>query len=144
MIFGLAPMDGITDCIYRTIVQEVFTKYTKDSSHQLRTWTEFMNADGYMINPPKLIKHLVINDSEKKTIAQIYGGNMDTLVKTAIDIERKYPQYAGIELNIGCPSPKVMACGAGSGMLQDKENCLRIIKAISESISMPFSIKTRA
>lgn len=37
-----------------------------------------------------------------------------------------------------------MACGAGSGMLRDKKNCLRIIKSISEATSLPFSIKTRA
>ncbi len=103
-----------------------------------------MNADGYMINPPRLVRHIVLNDAETKLIAQIYGWNEDTLVKTAIDIERKYPQYMGIELNIGCPSPKVMACGAWSGMLRDKKNCLGIIKSISEAINMPFSIKTRA
>jgi len=137
-------MDGITDCIYRTITKEVFDKYTINPEHKLRTWTEFMNADGYMINPQRLVQHLVYNDSETNVIAQIYGWNEDTLVKTAIDIQRKYPGFAGIELNIWCPSPKVMACGAGSGMLRDKKNCLSIIKSISESIDMPFSIKTRA
>lgn len=144
MIFGLAPMDGITDCIYRTITNEIFKKYTTNPDHELRTWTEFMNADGYMINPQRLIKHIILNDTETKLEAQIYGGNEDTLVKTAIDIEKKYPQYAGIQLNIGCPSPKVMACGAGSGMMRDKKRTLQIIKSISEAISMPFSIKVRA
>lgn len=94
MIFGLAPMDGITDCIYRTITQEIFDRYNRNADDELWTRTEFMNADGYMINPQKLIKHIIINDKEKRLIAQIYGGNEDTLVKTAIDIERKYPQYA--------------------------------------------------
>lgn len=103
-----------------------------------------MNADGYMINPQKLVRHIMINDTEKQLIAQIYWGNLDTLLKTAIDIERKYPQYAGIELNIWCPSPKVMSCGAWSGMLKDKAGCLNVIKTLSEAISLPFSIKTRA
>jgi tRNA-dihydrouridine synthase len=44
---------------------------------------------------------------------------------------------------MGCPSPKIYTCAAGSGMLRDKENSLDIIKAIAETISSPFSIKTR-
>ena len=71
-----------------------------------------MSADGYCVNPPKLVRHLLIRDDEKKVIAQIYGGKQDELVRTAIDIQTKYgDRFAGIELNIGCPSPKVMACG---------------------------------
>lgn len=102
-----------------------------------------MSADGYMINPSRLVKHLITRQHEKNCIAQIYGGNNDTLVKTAQDIERKYPYFRGIELNIGCPSPKILACGAGAGMMRDKARTLDIIKQLSESTQLPFSIKTR-
>lgn len=102
-------MDGITDLPYRTIVKKIFDRYNID--HELRLWTEFMNADGYMTHPARLVKHLIHHNQEIPLYAQIYGGNEDTLIKTAQDIERKYPSFAGIELNIGCPSPKVMACG---------------------------------
>jgi tRNA-dihydrouridine synthase len=71
-----------------------------------------MSADGYMINPSRLVKHLIKDQTEQKLIAQIYGGNIDTLIKTTQDIEKKYPGFLGIELNIGCPSPKVLSCGA--------------------------------
>ena len=141
MILWLAPMDGITDLPYRTIVKKIFDTYNTD--HKLRLRTEFMNSDGYMTNPAKLIKHLIHHNQETPLYAQIYGGNPDTLIKTAQDIERKYPSFAWIELNIGCPSPKVMACGGWSGMMRDKNQCLEIIKNISESTSMPFSIKVR-
>lgn len=96
-----------------------------------------------MTHPAKLIKHLVHHEQETTLIAQIYGWNPDTLIKTAQDIEQKHPTFAGVELNIGCPSPKVMACGWWSGMMKDKKQCLQIIKDISQSISMPFSIKVR-
>lgn len=142
MIIGLAPMDGVTDLAYRTIVQDVVKQY--NTTDTLRTWTEFMNTDGYMTHPSRLIKHLIHQDQEKNLIAQIYGWNPDTLIKTAIDIEQKYPSFFGIELNIGCPSPKVMSCGGGSGMMRDKKATLKIIKDISSSISKPFSIKVRA
>lgn len=159
MIFWLAPMDGITDCPYRLIVQDIFRQYNNSTSqsakiptpqqvtgqaHQLWTRTEFMSADGYMINPSRLIKHLIITDDEPDCIAQIYGGNIETLRETVLDICEKYPQFAGIELNIGCPSPKVMSCGAWAGMMKDKSYTLEVIKTLSEFSTLPFSIKTRA
>ena len=82
-------MDGITDCPYRLIVQDIFARYKRPEDH-LFTWTEFMSADGYLIT----------TSTEAHLIAQIYGGNRDTLITTAIDIEQKYPSFAGIELNI--------------------------------------------
>lgn len=142
MIQALAPMDGITDIVYRSIVSMIF-KEQKAKNNTLRTRTEFMNADGYMIQPHKLAKHLIHHDQEEHLIAQIYGGNEETLIQTAIDIEKKYPNFFGIELNIGCPSPKVMACGWGSGMMQNKAYTLQVIKNISKKITKPFSIKVR-
>ena len=108
---GLAPMDGITDCAYRTIIQEIFEKHHAPDD-RLFMRTEFMSADGYTHNPSKLIKHLMKTEYDKPVFAQIYGGNAQALLDTALDIQEKYADYfAGLELNIGCPSPKVMACG---------------------------------
>ena len=102
-----------------------------------------MNTDGYRTHPARLVKHLIHHEQETALYAQIYGWNPDTLIKTAQDIEKKYPSFAGIELNIWCPSPKVMACWWWSGMMKDKKKCLDIIKGISTAISAPFSIKVR-
>jgi len=46
-----------------------------------------------MINPSRLVKHLITCEDESNLIAQIYGGNIDTLLKTAQDIEQKYPFF---------------------------------------------------
>lgn len=72
MIIGLAPMDGVTDYIYRRIVQDIVNRHG-DKKHTLRKRTEFMSADGYMINPSRLVKHLVTCQDEHHLIAQIYG-----------------------------------------------------------------------
>jgi len=85
-------MDGITDLPYRTIVKKIFDTYNTD--HELRLWTEFMNTDGYMTHPAKLVRHLIHHEQEIPLYAQIYGGNPDTLIKTAQDIENKYPSFA--------------------------------------------------
>ncbi|USN54420.1 MAG: tRNA-dihydrouridine synthase [Candidatus Peribacteria bacterium] len=52
-------------------------------------------------------------DYEPELIAQIFGGEGESLLQCALDIEKKY-QFAGIEINMGCPSPKIMKCAAGS------------------------------
>ena len=93
MILGLAPMDGVTDFVYRQITQEIFEQHGDKKNHTLWKRTEFMSADGYMINPSRLVKHLISSSEEQNLIAQIYGGNIDTLLKTAQDIERKYPFF---------------------------------------------------
>lgn len=145
-IIGLAPMDGITNNAYRVLCKQIWDKEENifNQSYQLRRRTEFMTSDGYLHNPRKVCRHLMTTQWSEYTIAQIYGGNHDHLLKTALDIDTKYTDsFSGIELNIGCPSPKIMSCEAGSGMLRCRPKTLQIIKTISNSISKPFSIKTR-
>lgn len=138
-------MDGITNAAYRIVVKQIFEKYNKDPDTKLRMWTEFMNAEGYIRQPQRLVHHIIKTDFETQTIAQIYGWDHDDLVATAKDIVTKYPWFAGLELNIGCPSPKVMACGGGAGMMREKEKTLELIKRLKDSVApLPFSIKTRA
>lgn len=72
MLLGLAPMDGFTDCAFRQIVKEIFDKYGEKDKYELMLWTEFMNADGYIINPPGVIKHLLTDKSQSPVIAQIF------------------------------------------------------------------------
>lgn len=145
MILGLAPMDWITDCAYRWIVQNIFDKYGEKDQIEFGLWTEFMSANGYMANPAWVIKHLLTTPNQTKLIAQIHSGDEENLVKTIIDIQTKYSDYfTGLELNIGCPANTVMKCGWGSELLKDKQRTIGIIKALSENSTLPFSIKTRA
>lgn len=107
-------------------------------------FTEFMSVEWYVRHPERLSKHLLTTTNSTLTVAQIYGWNHDNLLQSAIDIDNKYSDsFSGIELNIWCPSPKIMSCEAGSGMLKCRPKTLQIIKKISESIKKPFSIKTR-
>lgn len=106
-------------------------------------WTEFMSADGYMHNPVWVVKHLLQTDYESELIAQIFWWNVETLVACAQSLDQHY-SFGWIELNMWCPSPKIMKCEAWSGMLKNKEKTLQILKQIAQSITTPFSLKTRA
>ncbi len=97
-----------------------------------------------MHEPGRLIHHLIKTDFEDQTIAQIYGADHTSLVESAKFIDQHMTDFAGIELNIGCPSPKVMSCGGGAGMMRDRPRTTAIIKDIVANTNLPFSIKTRA
>ncbi|MDR3169570.1 MAG: hypothetical protein LBU27_07685 [Candidatus Peribacteria bacterium] len=84
-------MDGITTCATRLLTKEVFEQYgTADDMLQL--WTEFMNVDGFLINPDKVVKHLQTTP-DQQPLAQIYGGNEITLLEAAVKIEREYGEF---------------------------------------------------
>lgn len=137
-------MDGITNCAYRIITKELFEKYNTNPSVDLWMRTEFMNVEWFMREPGRLIHHLIHTDFEDKTIAQIYWADHHDLVESAKFIDGEMPGFMGIELNIGCPSPKVMSCWGGAGMMRDRPRTTQIIKDIVSSTKLPFSIKTRA
>lgn len=141
MIVWLAPMDWVTDCAYRTVCKQLFEKYWNPWD-ELMLRTEFMSAEWYKHNPPGVVKHLLKTDYEPELIAQIFWWDPKSLIHCAQDIEKHY-DFWGIELNMWCPSPKIMKCAAWSGMLRDKKKTLEIIKEISASIKTPFSLKTR-
>lgn len=72
MIIGLAPMDGFTDCAFRQITKEIFEQYGEKDRYELHLRTEFMNADGYIINPLGVVKHLLTSKEQEPVIAQIF------------------------------------------------------------------------
>ncbi len=143
MIWALAPMDGITDTAYRQIVKEIFDKYNTNKDRELLLFTEFVSSDGFVHNFDGIKNHLIYEEKEKPLICQIFGSNLQKLVWTAQEIDKNY-DFDAIELNIGCPAPKIMRLGAGSALMIDKGNTLEIIKTLSKVVKRPFTIKTRA
>lgn len=102
-------MDGFTDFAFRHIAKEIFAKYGEQDKYDFVLWTEFMNADGYLINPPGVIRHLLTDSSQTPGILQIFGGNSATLISAFGELEQKYGQvFTGIELNLGCPARNVV------------------------------------
>lgn len=140
-------MDGITDCAYRYITKRIFDQYNKNPEHELYLRTEFMNVHGYLINPARVVRHMSTIPTKTKTIAQIYWWDQEKLLEAALKIEQDYKKkqdiFYAIELNVGCPSPKVMAWWWGSGMLRNKKQTLETIKLLSKKLTIPFTIKTR-
>ena len=144
MYLCFAPMDWITNCATRLITKNIFEKYWKKED-SLNLWTEFMNVDGFLINPHQVIKHALTTEWQKP-ILQIYWWKEETLVKATEKIQDEYSDlFSWIELNTWCPSNTVMKVWWWSDMLKDKEKTLNIIKELAWIQGpLPFSLKTRA
>jgi nifR3 family TIM-barrel protein len=104
--------------------------------------TEFTSADGLSrMREVKRKRYLTYYDDEHPISAQLFGSNPDTLADSA-----RIVQDAGfdlVDLNLGCPAKRVVACNGGSGLLRDLPQIERIFKAIRAAVTIPFTVKFR-
>lgn len=136
-------MDGFTDAACRSIAQDIRNEYW-DNQYDFFLWTEFMTADWFFRNPEGVIHHLETTPNQKNLIAQIFGGNEETLLYTAKTLNKDYKdRFIGIELNMWCPANNVMKSWGWAELIKDKSRSLEIIRNLRKVIDMPFSIKTR-
>src|ERR1700742_965926 len=155
----LAPMAGVTDTVFRRFIRNasIFTGSesalagnphlveTPISNHQSGCgliMTEFTSADGLSrMRESKRKRYLTYYDDEHRISAQLFGSNPETLADSA-----RICQDAGfdiVDLNLGCPAKRVVACNGGSGLLRDLPHIETIFKAVRSAISIPFTVKFR-
>jgi tRNA-dihydrouridine synthase B len=167
----LAPMAGVTDTVFRRFIKNAsqFTTQTtdprsfsflsaaeksaslSDDVNAVTTnqqsgcgliMTEFTSADGLSrMREVKRKRYLTYYDDEHPISAQLFGSNPDTLADSA-----RIVQDAGfdlVDLNLGCPAKRVVACNGGSGLLRDLPQIERIFKAIRAAVTIPFTVKFR-
>jgi len=148
--FVLAPMDDVTDTVFRQIVNSC---HAPDLS-----FTEFVNVDGLMSpGRPKLLKKLRFVASEKNLVAQLWGLNPDNFAAVAEQIadgtmakELGLPEgrnFVGVDLNMGCPAKSEVQNGACSALIkvENRELASEIIDATKRGLAgrLPLSVKTR-
>jgi tRNA-dihydrouridine synthase B len=150
----LAPMAGVTDTVFRRFIKNAsqFTAsastadVTEETSNQQSgcglIMTEFTSADGLSrMREVKRKRYLTYYDDEHPISAQLFGSNPVTLADSA-----RIVQDAGfdlVDLNLGCPAKRVVACNGGSGLLRDLPLIETIFKAIRAAVTIPFTVKFR-
>ncbi|NNF02544.1 MAG: tRNA dihydrouridine synthase DusB [Bacteroidia bacterium] len=128
----LAPMEDVSDPPFRAVC--------KDNGADLM-YTEFISSEGLIRDAKKSVVKLDIYDYERPVGIQIFGGNLDSMIRaTEICAEAK-PEI--IDINYGCPVKKVTCKGAGAGILQDIPKMVELTKAIVNSTDLPVTVKTR-
>jgi len=134
--FVLAPMDDVTDTVFRQIIAEIAPPDL--------FFTEFVNVDGLQrAGREKLLPKLRLSDKEHPIIAQIWGKKPENYYKTTKDIIAM--GYDGVDINMGCPDKAVVKNGCCSALINDRELAKDIIKAVQEAAEdhFPVSVKTR-
>ena len=151
----LAPMAGVTDTVFRRFIRNaslfapgadrsasVETEVTNQQSGCGLIMTEFTSADGLArMRESKRKRYLTFYDDEHPISAQLFGSNPATLGDAAKIVEDT--GFDMVDLNLGCPAKRVVACNGGSGLLRDLPLIGRIFETVRASVRIPFTVKFR-
>jgi len=133
--FILAPMDDVTDTVFRQIVA--------DCAPPDLFFTEFVNVDGLQSpGRPKLLKKLQFTKKDKPIFAQLWGLKPENFYTTTKDVIEM--GFDGVDLNMGCPVKTVTKNGACAALIKNRDLAGEIIDAVQEAAGdFPVSVKTR-
>lgn len=130
----LSPMAGVTDISFRRLL--------KQRGGIGLTVSEFISVEGLTRNNPKSKRQMRFYENERPFAVQIFGGQPERMRMAAEMAEEVGADI--LDVNCGCPAPKVVKHGGGSGLLKDHERLETILKEIKKAISIPMTIKIRA
>ena len=133
-LVGMAPLAGITDSSFRKIIKERGCQFS---------FTEMVSAKGIYYKDPKTEELLHIDPEEGLVGAQIFGRDPEILSKVIKENLNHREDIFSIDLNMGCPAPKVVKNGDGSALMKEPETAERIINTMVESSTKPVSVKFR-
>ena len=130
----LAPMAGVTDLAFRTICRELGAGYTI---------TEMVSAKALCYQDKKSIPLLRLGESEHPCAAQIFGSD-EKCMEEAAAIAGEVSGADIIDINMGCPVPKVAQSGDGSGLMRDVDRAVRVAEAVVKGAGgRPVTVKFR-
>lgn len=130
----LSPMAGVTDVAFRGLL--------KRRGGIGLTVSEFISVEGLTRNNPKSKRQMRFYDYERPFAVQIFGGQPERMRMAAEMAEEVGADI--LDVNCGCPAPKVVKHGGGSGLLRDFARLETILKEIKRAITIPLTIKIRA
>ncbi len=128
----LAPMEDITDPPFRVLCKRLGADVMV---------SEFISSEGLIRDAVKSLHKLDFSESERPIGIQIFGHDEISLCKAAEVAEKANPDF--IDINWGCPVRKIVAKGAGAGILNDIPKMVRITKSVVEAVKLPVTVKTR-
>ena len=131
----LAPMAGISNTSYRKIIKEMGAGLI---------YAEMVSDKALVFSNEKTFDLLKMDDMERPITQQIFGSDLESFVEAAKIVEEKmHPDI--IDINMGCPVPKVaIRAQAGSALLKNPEKVYEIVKAVVNSVSIPVTVKIRS
>ncbi len=130
--FVLAPMAGITDRPFRSFMRELGCGIVI---------SELVSATGLRFSSEKTRKLMEFDSSQHPVGIQLFGENLEHLRYAAQAVEQAGADF--VDINFGCPVPKVVNKGAGSACLKDLNRMREVIRAVRTAVKIPVTIKVR-
>lgn len=130
---ALAPMAGVADKAMRTLCKDFGAAYTVG---------ELVSAKGVSMNDKKSYELLSVNDTERPYASQLFGSEPYTMAKAAEKALDFKPDF--IDINMGCPAPKVTANGGGSALMKNVKLAAEIVKEVVNAVPVPVTVKMRS
>jgi nifR3 family TIM-barrel protein len=128
----LAPMEDVSDPPFRMVCKEQGVDLM---------YTEFISSEGLIRDAAKSRMKLDIFEYERPIGVQIFGSEIESMVKSAEIIESVNPNL--LDINYGCPVSKVTCKGAGAGILQNIPKMVAMTEAVVKATKLPVTVKTR-
>lgn len=129
----LAPMAGVTDIPFRKICRKF---------NPGLTFTEMASTKAMEFNSDKTEKILHVMEDERPSVVQIFGSDKD-VIRNTIEKLNQDDSIDIIDINMGCPAPKLVKNGDGAGLLLDLKKVEEIIKEATSISKKPITVKTR-
>lgn len=130
---ALAPMAGVADRAMREMCINSGAAFCV---------TELISAKGVVLGDKKSKELMKVAESEQPIAIQLFGSDPQVMARAAAVAEEFSPAF--IDINMGCPAPKVAGNGGGSSLMKDPALCGKIVKACTESTTLPVTVKIRA
>lgn len=128
----LAPMEDVSDPPFRALCKEGGADVV---------YTEFISSEGLIRDAAKSVQKLDIYEKERPVGIQIFGANLDSMMRAVEIVEATQPDI--IDINFGCPVKKVVCKGAGAGILKDIPLMVKLTEAMVKRTRLPITVKTR-
>ena len=129
----LAPMAGITDLPFRLLCAEQGAGFV---------YSEMVSAKGLLYDNVGTKELLRIDPMERPAGIQIFGSDPEIMAEVAARLTEN-PDFDFLDINMGCPAPKIVKNGEGSALMKEPALVGAIVKAVSRASSLPVTVKIR-
>ncbi len=129
---ALAPMAGVADRAFRELCVEQGAAFTVG---------ELTSAKGVVLGSKKSEELLAVSPKERPMASQIFGCDPKYMANAAITALSYQPDF--IDINMGCPAPKVIASGGGSALMKNPTLAAEIVTAVKKAVDVPVTVKMR-
>jgi len=130
---SLAPMAGVADRAFRELCRDYGAAYTV---------CEMASAKGISLGDKKSAELLSVTETERPAGSQIFGNSPETMAVAAQKALEYSPDF--IDINMGCPAPKVASSGGGALLMKDPVNSAKIVEAVVKAVNVPVTVKMRS